>query len=94
MVEISMLDVKDRNMKFIDIRGRDRFLEGSIPGSINVLENALLLYPERYLDKANRYIVFCDYGNRSKRVSNYLNTIGYKVYSLAGGYDNYLRNNR
>ena len=35
-------------------------------------------------------MVFCDYGNRSKKVSNYLNNIGYKVYSLKDGYSGYV----
>ena len=54
------------------------------------MENIILLNPEKYLKKENNYVVFCDYGNRSKKVSNYLNNIGYKVYSLRDGYSGYV----
>ena len=77
-MEITFLDAKDKNSLFIDIRSAYKYLQGTIPGSINIVENIILLNPEKYLKKENNYVVFCDYGNRSKKVSNYLNNIGSK----------------
>lgn len=76
-------------LQIIDIRLKNKYMEGHIPNSINILENVLLLYPERFLDKNNSYVLYCDHGSRSKRVSDYLNKNGYKTYSLIGGYSNY-----
>lgn len=90
MVEITAQEMRSKNITIIDIRSKYQYLEGSIPSSINIVENMLLLNPEMYLNKGQEYVIFCDYGNRSKRVSNYLNNIGYRVYSLTGGYNAYL----
>ena len=89
-MEITFLDAKNKNSLFIDIRSAYKYLQGTIPGSINIVENIILLNPEKYLKKENNYVVFCDYGHRSKKVSNYLNNIGYKVYSLKDGYSGYV----
>lgn len=90
MVEITVSEMMKGNITLIDIRSKYQYLEGSIPNSINIVENMLLLNPERYLNRSKEYVIFCDYGNRSKRVSNYLNNIGYRVYSLSGGYNSYI----
>ncbi len=74
----------------IDIRAKYKYLIDHIPGSINILENKLLMNPKHYLDMNNEYVIYCDYGNRSKRVVNYLNSKGYKVYNLVGGFNSYL----
>jgi len=89
-VEITVSEMMKGNITLIDIRSKYQYLEGSIPNSINIVENMLLLNPERYLNRSKEYVIFCDYGNRSKRVSNYLNNIGYRVYSLSGGYNSYI----
>lgn len=89
MVEISYKDISKGNFNLIDIRSSYQFASGNIPGSINILENILLLNPGNYLDSNQEYVIICDYGNRSLRVSRYLNTIGYKTYSLSGGYHSY-----
>ncbi len=74
----------------IDIRAKYKYLLNHIPNSINILENDLLMNPTKYLNFNKEYVVYCDYGNRSKRVVNYLNTKGYKVYNLVGGFNSYL----
>lgn len=79
------------NKQIIDIRDRYKYIEKNIPKSINIKENELMLLPERYLNKKEEYVVYCDNGYRSKIVSNYLNTLGYKVYSLTGGINLYLK---
>jgi len=75
----------------IDIRSESQYLSGHIPGSINIVENKLLLMPEQYLDKDKKYVIYCDHGYRSYKVSNYLVSKGYNVYTLDGGYQSYLQ---
>lgn len=74
----------------IDIRANYKYLLNHIPGSINIVENELLINPSRYLDYNHEYVIYCDYGNRSKRVVSYLSSKGYKVYNLLGGFNSYL----
>ena len=50
-MEITFLDAKDKNSLFIDIRSAYKYLQGTIPGSINIVENIILLNPEKYLKK-------------------------------------------
>ena len=38
-MEITFLDAKDKNSLFIDIRSAYKYLQGTIPGSINIVEN-------------------------------------------------------
>ena len=52
-MEITFLDAKDKNSLFIDIRSAYKYLQGTIPGSINIVENIILLNPEKYLKKEN-----------------------------------------
>lgn len=80
------------NKKIIDIRNNYSYINGHIPNSINIIENKLLMNPGMYLNRNNEYVVYCDYGNRSKKVASYLDMNGYKVYSLIGGYNEYLKN--
>lgn len=80
----------DSNKILIDIRANYKYLINHIPGSINIVENELLINPSRYLNYHKEYVIYCDYGNRSKRVVNYLNSKGYKVYNLLGGFNSYL----
>ena len=54
-MEITFLDAKDKNSLFIDIRSAYKYLHGTIPGSINIVENIILLNPEKYLKKENNY---------------------------------------
>ena len=75
----------------IDIRAKYKYLIDHIPGSINILENELLINPNKYLKFNHEYVIYCDYGNRSKRVVNYLNSKGYKTYSLIDGFNSYLK---
>ena len=41
-------------------------------------------------DKNTIYYIYCDYGNRSKHVVSYLNSLGYNCVNIEGGYNNYL----
>ena len=85
-----LLSNVDSNKILIDIRANYKYLLNHIPGSTNIVENELLINPNRYLDHNKEYVLYCDYGNRSKRVVSYLNSKGYKVYNLVDGFNSYL----
>ena len=60
----------------------------SFNGSINISYQKLLVYPDEYLDKNKEYLLICEYGIKSKKISEILNRMGYHVYSLKGGFKN------
>ncbi len=86
-MEIDKSNIKSfRNI--IDLRDYNNFIKKSIPGSINVSYQKLLIYPDKYLNKDKEYLLVCEYGIKSKKVCEILNRLGYHTYSLSGGIKN------
>ena len=77
---------------FIDIREPYEYRIEHIPNSINIPRDLLELVPEKYLNKENMYILYCELGISSLKLSNDLNKKGYYTKSLNGGYSNYKNN--
>lgn len=73
----------------VDIREPYEYRIGHIPNSINIPKDLLELVPEKYLDKNNYYILYCDLGLASLKLSNELKQKGYNTTSLNGGYSEY-----
>ena len=42
----------------------------------------LILYPQKYLKKESKYLILCEYGIKSKKVSKILNNMGYETFYL------------
>lgn len=78
------------SITIIDIRSKYKYDLGHIKDSINIDEYNLLFNYNKYLNKNEKYIIYCDNGNRSKIVVNKLKRLGYNVENLDGGYNNYL----
>lgn len=78
----------------VDIREPYEYRIGHIPNSINITMDLLELVPEKYLNKNDYYILYCDLGLASLKLSNKLNSKGYNTTSLAGGYTSYEKNNK
>lgn len=74
----------------IDIRDKYEYMLGHINGSINIPMNYLYMNPENYLEKETTYYLYCDYGMKSRKLSSFLNDLGYKTISLIGGYEKYI----
>ena len=73
----------------IDIRNPVLYRYGHIKGAINIEGNLLVNFPEKYINKDNNYYVYCDYGYKSKKCASILQSKGYKVYNIDGGYNEY-----
>ncbi len=73
----------------VDIRESYEYKMGHIPNSINITKDLLELVPEKYLNKNDYYILYCDLGLASLKLSNELNKKGYHTTSLNGGYTSY-----
>lgn len=89
--DISVMELRKMipGIKIIDIRDNYQFNLGSIPTSINIPMNFLLINPSVYLNKNDTYYLYCEYGNRSKGLCNKLKEKGYDVINILGGFSEY-----
>lgn len=77
----------------IDLRDNFKYLKKHINGSKNIRYDYLIVNPEKYLRKDEKYLLICDLGLQSMDVSKILNKQGYLTYSLKGGFNSFTRNN-
>lgn len=90
MFEISLNDFLNiRNPQIIDIRDSYSYNLGHIKGAKNVMYNDIDYYYDKYLSRYETYYIYCDMGKKSARLSYKLNNLGYRVYSIKGGYEGY-----
>lgn len=78
------------NPNIIDIRSHYSFINGHIPGSINIPSYLLLKNSNMYLDKNKTYYIYCNSGSTSRRVVYELDRLGYNTINISGGYNSYL----
>ena len=74
---------------YIDIRDNNSYNNGHIDGAINIPFKNLLVNP-KLLNKNEIYYIYCQSGNNSKILVNYLNKLGYSCINVSGGYSKYL----
>jgi molybdopterin/thiamine biosynthesis adenylyltransferase/rhodanese-related sulfurtransferase len=86
--------VDDGDAVFLDVRERDEWEEGHIPGAIHNPRGNLESRVEAALpDRGRRVDTYCSAGNRSAFAAKTLEELGYDdVVSLAGGYTDWKRN--
>ena len=79
---------------FIDVRERDEWDEGHIPGAVHVPRGYLESRVEQVVpERGRRIVVYCAVGNRSAFAAKTLAELGYTdVLNLAGGYTDWQRN--
>jgi molybdopterin/thiamine biosynthesis adenylyltransferase/rhodanese-related sulfurtransferase len=78
----------------VDVRERDEWDEGHIPGAVHVPRGNLESRIENAVpDKSRQIVVYCAAGNRSAFAAKTLEELGYEhVVSLAGGFTDWKRN--
>ena len=78
----------------IDVRERDEYEQGFIPGAVHIARGNLETRIEANVpDHAAPVIIYCAAGNRSAFAAKTLGELGYEtVYSLSGGYTDWKRN--
>lgn len=79
---------------FVDVRERDEWEEGHIPGAVHIPRGHLESRIEGSVpDHSDRIVVYCAGGSRSAFAAKTLNELGYdEVVSLAGGFTDWKRN--
>lgn len=73
----------------LDVRSNQEFNEGHIQGAINIPEYEINTKIEKEIpDKQQLIVIYCQYGERSKRVYMKMKKLGYNnIYNLYGGLD-------
>lgn len=93
-MSISIKELMKKNgANIIDIRTKESYNNKHITGSINIFVNELYLRPEKYLNKNEQYYIYCQRGNSSKRLCQFLTLKGYKVLNIVGGYEAWILSN-
>lgn len=90
---INEIDVKeakkciDGGAVVLDVRTKDEYYGGHIPGSVNIDIHSENFNEEvSKLDKERSYVVCCASGARSARATEAMENLGFKdVYNLSGG---------
>ena len=87
MNEISINELmKLSNPTIIDIRDNFSYNEGHIPNALNIPYYSLLSNYNVYLNKHDKYYLYCNYGHQSKEISDKLNMFGYNTSYVKEGY--------
>lgn len=81
--------LKKGNVNIIDVRDNFSYNLGHIAGAINIPYYKLLSNYSRYLNKKEKYYLYCDYGKQSAEISKRLNLFGYNTDNIYGGYGEY-----
>lgn len=73
------------NMEIIDLRDSDLYKKYHLSNSVNISFAKLIIEPAKYLKKEKKYILICEKGIKSFKISQILNKMGYNTYSLKNG---------
>lgn len=89
-IDVKSLKEKINNINLIDIRSIEKYNSSHIETSRNIPADILLNNPSKYLNKAEEYYIYCQYGKTSLRVCLSLSRLGFKVINIIGGYESWL----
>lgn len=71
---------------FVDVREPNEYNLGRIPGAISLPRGTIEVRGEGMLPRDREVVVYCGGGSRSALAADTLQTMGYRVRSLRGGY--------
>lgn len=77
-------------INIIDIRSIQSYNNNHIPNAKNIPMEKLLINPEQYLNKSEKYYLYCQKGLSSENVCNILKKLGFDVTSVDGGYEGFI----
>lgn len=81
--ELRKLDSID----IIDIRSEEKYNDNHILNAYNIPYNKLLISPSNFLDINRTYYVYCQKGLTSRKLCSILNSKGYNLINIVGGYE-------
>ncbi|MBO7357453.1 MAG: rhodanese-like domain-containing protein [Lachnospiraceae bacterium] len=77
------------NAVLIDVREKDEYAEGHIPGSINIPLSQINLIRNRIPKKDTPLFIYCLSGGRSANATSIITGMGYNVVNNIGGISSY-----
>ena len=88
--------IKNENVQLLDVRTLAEYMEGHIPGSlnINVQDKDFSSCIDDLLDNKKEVAVYCRSGRRSRTAADILVKKGFKVYNLDKGILNWMEEGR
>lgn len=86
-ISVSELLKKSGDVSIIDIRNEQSYNNNHIPNAKNIPRELLISNPSNYLNKETTYYLYCQKGITSIKVCSLLNSLGYKVVNVNGGYE-------
>ncbi len=90
---ISVTKLKQlNNPNLIDIRSIEKYNNKHIMNAINIPLEQLLIRPQKYLDKSQKYYIYCQKGIQSRKLCQILINGGYNVINITGGYEAWILN--
>lgn len=90
---ISVLEIsKLTNINLIDIRGIEKYNNGHILNAKNIPMETLLINTSKYLNKYEKYYIYCQKGIQSRKMCQILKNQGYNVVNVTGGYEAWVIN--
>ena len=94
MKNITVEELKKVNTNnLIDIRSNEKYNDNHIMNAYNIPFDKLILSPNNYIDKNKTYYVYCQRGIKSKKLCLILNSKGYNLINIIGGYEAWILNN-
>lgn len=94
MENISIEELKKlSDINLIDIRSREKYNNNHIMNAKNIVLEELLIRPEKYLNKFEKYYIYCQRGIQSRKLCQILLNQGYCVANIMGGYESWILNN-
>ena len=89
--------IKSEKVQLVDVRTAEEYMEGHIPGSLNINVKDTVNFPisvDEQLDKSCKIAVYCRSGRRSRTAADILSKKGFKVYNLDKGILNWMEEGR
>ncbi len=77
------------DVNVIDIREAAELSVGTVAGSKHVPMMGLIMNKDQFLNKNEKYYIYCAAGGRSYQTCSVLADAGYDVVNLDGGYSSY-----
>ena len=92
MNKISISDLMPiiNQINIIDIRSIQSYNNNHIPNARNIPLEKLITEPNQYLNKSEKYYIYCQKGLSSETVCSILSKVGYNVISVDGGYESWV----
>ena len=89
MIEsVSVSDLKRlTNVEIIDVRSTEKYNNNHILNAHNIPFDKLLVYPDKYLNRNQKYYLYCQKGLKTKQLCKILNDKGFHTVHVIGGYE-------